>query len=177
MKKTSIFAAGTLAVGAVLAGSALAHHSFAMFDTSKHVMIEGTVDNWAFTNPHAWLYINVTNEKGEVEKWGFEGSAPVSQIRRGITGETFKPGDKVRVVMCPLRDARKGGHMAFVKLADGKVITPNDAGCPAGPNVKKWQDEGWLDKAKNFEAHLVEGAATSSALTSSPTGSTQPAGQ
>jgi hypothetical protein len=169
MRKLPILAAA-LSLGLAMAGPALAHHSFAMFDTSKQVMVEGTVETWAFNNPHAWLFITVANEAGETERWGFEGSAPVSQIGRGITGETFKPGDVVRVVMCPLRDGRNGGHLAFVKLADGSVVTPNDAGCPAGPNVAKWQDEGWLDNAANFEAHLIEGAKTPSALESSPTG-------
>lgn len=167
---------GALALSLGIVAPALAHHSFAMFDTSKQVMVEGTVESWAFNNPHAWLFITVDNN-GEEQRWGFEGSAPVSQIARGITGDTFKPGDTVRVVMCPLRDGRNGGHMAFVKLADGSVVTPNDAGCPAGDNVKLWQDNGWLDSAPNFEAHLIEGKATPSALESSPTGVEAPAAQ
>ena len=168
MKHLPIWGALALSIG--LAAPAVAHHSFAMFDTSKQVMVEGTVERWAFNNPHAWLFITLKNEAGEDQRWGFEGSAPVSQISRGITGDTFRPGDVVRVVMCPLRDGRNGGHMAFVKLPDGTVVTPNDAGCPAGENVTKWQTEGWLDGAANFEAHLIEGKETPSALQSSPTG-------
>lgn len=159
-----------LAIALGITTPAMAHHSFAMFDTSRHVMVEGTVENWAFNNPHTWLFINVKNEAGENIRWGFEGSAPVGQIARGITGETFKNGDAVRVVMCPLRDGRNGGHMAFVKLNDGSVVTPNDAGCPAGPNVERWTTEGWLDNAANFEAHLIENAVTPSALKASETG-------
>jgi hypothetical protein len=154
---------------ALVALPVAAHHSFAMFDTSKQVMLEGTVETWAFNNPHTWLFIEVDVD-GESQRWGFEGSAPVSQLGRGITGETFQPGDTVRVVMCPMRDGRQGGHMAFVQLEDGSVVTPNDAGCPAGPNVERWQTNGWLESAANFDAYLVEDARATPALQGSPIG-------
>lgn len=131
MKKQAFLA--SLAAAVLLpAEVGLAHHSFAMFDTSKRMLVECEVVDWAFNNPHCWLFINVDGAGGEIEKWGFEGAAPVSLIGRGVTGTTFEPGDRVRVVMCPLRDGRKGGHLAVVETEDGSTYTPNDAGC-AGP--------------------------------------------
>ena len=106
-----------------------AHHSFSMFDRETEMYLTGVVDRWAFNNPHAWLYIKVKDENGNEVEWGFEGNAPPSLVRNGITGRTFKPGDVVSVMFSPLADGRPGGAMCFVKVADGTYLTPADGGC------------------------------------------------
>ena len=166
---TKILAGSTMA-SLLLVGTALAHHSFAMFDVSKQVYLEGTVTSWAFNNPHTWLFIEIETDDGETQVWGFEGSAPVSQLSRGISGDTFQQGDFVRVAMCPMRDGRHGGHMAFVQLEDGSIVTPNDAGCPAGDNVTRWEENGWFESLVNFDAVAIPGAPELSAVETSPTG-------
>lgn len=130
-----------------------AHHSFAMFDTTVRMYLEGTVENWAFNNPHSWLYIRVAGANGESTLWGFEGAAPPSLVRRGIVGNTYEPGDVVKVVTCPLRDGRPGGHLSFVVQEDGSTTTPNDAPCAGGPTLERWKAEGWLDAAKSGDTH------------------------
>jgi hypothetical protein len=67
-----------------------------MFDRDTQMVKTGTVQRWAFNNPHSWLYVNVTNADGTETLWSFEGSAPPSLVQRGITGATFEPGDTVR---------------------------------------------------------------------------------
>ncbi len=97
-----------VAAGVLIAAVAEAHHSFAMFDRNTEIVKSGTVVRWAFNNPHSWLYLNVKGEDGKETLWSFEGSAPTGLIQRGITGDTFKPGDNVTFMYCPLRDGRPG---------------------------------------------------------------------
>jgi hypothetical protein len=112
-----------LAGSALMLGSALAHHSFAMFDRTKKVSVTGTVRTFEWSNPHVWLWINSVNGKGEQEVWGFEGAAPGEMARlRGWTRNTFVKGDKVIVEAAPLKDGRTGGSMGKVTRPDGTVI-------------------------------------------------------
>ncbi len=128
-----------------LATTASSHHSFSMFDKDTELVITGTVSEWAFNNPHAWLHVNVVGEDGETTLWSFEGAAPPSLVRRGITGRTFKPGDAVTVMFCPLTDGRTGGAIAWAKLADASYVSPNDGGCRGGQdNISRW--ERWLEQ-------------------------------
>lgn len=128
-----------------LAQGVLAHHSFSMFDRNTEMVIEGTVAQWAFNNPHAWLYVDTVDENGATVQWSFEGAAPPSLIRRGVTGRTFKAGDRILVMFCPLTDGRPGGAMAWARLADGSYVLPNDGGCRSGQqSISKW--EGLLEQ-------------------------------
>ena len=137
-----LLAAGGLTLAA---GSALAHHSFSMFDRATERIIEGTVTRWAFNNPHAWLYVNAPDENGEEVLWSFEGAAPPSLIGRGITGRTFEPGDTITVMFCPLVDGRPGGALGWVKQADGSYVTANDGGCRGGQeSISRWQR--WIEE-------------------------------
>jgi hypothetical protein len=140
MKKLiSVLSVGLIAAGAITA--AQAHHSFAMFDRDTQVVKSGTVQRWAFNNPHSWLYVNVKNEDGSTTLWSFEGSAPTGLIQRGITGDTFKPGATVQFMFCPLRDGRPGGAIGWAKLDDGKYLNPADGGCNGGEaNQKAWAE-------------------------------------
>ena len=133
------------AAALLTATSVQAHHSFAMFDGQTQIVKSGTVVRWAFNNPHSWLYLNVKNPDGTETLWSFEGSAPTGLIQRGITGDTFKPGDTVQFMYCPLRDGRPGGAIGWAKLDDGKFMNPADGGCNGGEaNQKKWTE--WLAK-------------------------------
>ncbi len=129
-----------------LASGALAHHSFSMFDQDIEMVVQGKVARWAFNNPHAWLYVNVVGDNGEVVEWGFEGGAPPSLIRNGITGRSFKPGDEVTVMFSPLTGGRPGGALCWIKIEDGSYLKPADGGCGARDpeNISRW--EKWIDQ-------------------------------
>jgi len=148
-----------VALAAVLLtmAAAEAHHSFAMFDRDTQIVKTGTVQRWAFNNPHSWLYMNIKNEDGTETLWSFEGSAPTGLIQRGITGDTLKPGATVTFMFCPLKDGRPGGAIGWAKLEDGQYINPADGGCNGNEeNQKKWAD--WL--AKGYTSSKDAEAAT-----------------
>jgi hypothetical protein len=114
----------------VLAGipAASAHHSFAMFDRTKEVKLDGTVKEWQFTNPHSWLQLFVV-ENGTPVEYGIEGSSVNTLLRIGWGPKTFKPGDKISVIINPLRDGTKAGAFVKATLPDGRILssgqTPN----------------------------------------------------
>jgi len=103
---------------------ALAHHAAAMFETEKTVTVSGTVEEFAYVNPHAWLYVVVTDDKGEETLWGFEAEGPSALMRAGIKNNALQPGDLVTVTARPLRDGRPAGALVSVTKADGTVLAP-----------------------------------------------------
>lgn len=111
---STVFAAGV--------APASAHHSFSMFDFSKEVTLTGTVSKFEWTNPHSFIWVDVVNAEGKVETWGAEGQSPNFLGRRGWSKDTVKPGDKVTLVISPLRDGRTGGMFKSMTLPTGKVI-------------------------------------------------------
>ncbi|HVY80159.1 MAG TPA: DUF6152 family protein [Steroidobacteraceae bacterium] len=108
-----------------LAGMALpvfAHHSFAMFDREKEVTLVGTVREFQWTNPHAFIEMDVPDASGTIQKWSIELNSPNNLTRQGWRSSMLKPGDKISVTMNPLRDGKRGGLFVSVVLPDGKVI-------------------------------------------------------
>jgi len=107
-----------LAAGAGGAGAALAHHSFAMFDQTRQVTVTGTVKEFQWTNPHA--FIEVEDAQGKL--WSVELNSPNNLRRQGWTRTAMKAGDHVTVVLNPLRDGKPGGLFNAVTLPGGKVL-------------------------------------------------------
>ncbi|HTK35006.1 MAG TPA: DUF6152 family protein [Caulobacteraceae bacterium] len=101
---------------AVAALPAMAHHSAAMYDNTKKVTLEGTVRDWQWTNPHIFLELMVL-QGGVPQEYSLEGASP-SLVRKhnGWTREMLKAGDKVTVVMAPLRDGRHGGSVQSISI-------------------------------------------------------------
>ncbi len=118
---------GSLFSAALLLASfngAWAHHSFAMFDQTKHATIEGTVREFQWTAPHVWLDVMVTDEVGaEPVLWGIESQSPRILFNRGWGPYTVKAGESVVVDIHPARDGMPGGQMLRVTFADGRVIS------------------------------------------------------
>ena len=115
--------AGLLAAAMVLGivSPAWSHHSHAMFDHTKEISVTGTVTQWLFRNPHAFLYIDVKNESGAVVNYSIEMSNIPNMITRGFATVTFKPGDKITAKVHPLKDGRPGGNYVSIVAADGKL--------------------------------------------------------
>jgi hypothetical protein len=111
-----------LTVSAVAVTGLSAHHSHAMFDTSREVTITGTVSNFVYRNPHVFLYVDVKGDNGQVQEWAVEMSNISNMERRGIFRSTFKSGDTVTVKINPLRDGRPGGNYTSVTTAEGKTL-------------------------------------------------------
>src|SRR5215470_12800985 len=98
------------------------HHSFAAFDITTQKTITGTVKEVQWTNPHIWLWIDVPNDKGGADTYGFEGMSPNFLARRGWTRTTLKIGDKITINYRPMKDGSKGG-MFMTGQANGKLLS------------------------------------------------------
>lgn len=105
-------------------GPAYAHHSEAPFyDQTKTVEIRGIVKNWVFRNPHPFLYVEVTDEKGAKNDWILEFVGPVRLIKQGWSAKTFVPGEVVSATGHPSRAPGTYGLSPLkVSRADGTVI-------------------------------------------------------
>ena len=109
----------TAAVLVLLCVPAVGHHSSAMFDDQSEITLTGEVTRFDYLNPHSWLYMNVTEDDGTVTEWGFELSAPPLLRRAGVSPNTWRPGDLVRVRTYPLKDGRPAGSLRGIVKADG----------------------------------------------------------
>jgi hypothetical protein len=79
----------------IASGPTFAHHGTASYDTKNIVTVKGTMTDFRFINPHVQLYFDVKNDKGEVEKWQAELTAPNKLSRAGWDKHTLKPGDSI----------------------------------------------------------------------------------
>ena len=129
MTRKAFGLAGIAAV--LLAAPAFAHHSFAMFDQSKVLYLTGAVTEFEFINPHAWLHVGITNDKGDVSTWSFEGGSPSQLVRLGWSKDNFAIGDKVEIGFRPMKDGSRGGQLMSVKLTNGQRLCSN-RGCGDG---------------------------------------------
>ena len=108
--------------------SSNAHHSFAaVFDASSSVEVSGVVTEVEWMNPHAWIYIDVTGDDGEVVNWGFELGSPNGLIRRGWNRNSVKIGDAVSVAGYRARDGSNRGNVKSIVLANGDELTGNSS--------------------------------------------------
>jgi hypothetical protein len=93
-----------VALGLALVPTAWAHHSQSEYDLRSKVEVDGKVTKVEWKSPHAWIYVDVTNGKGETVNWSFELPSPVTLMRRGWTRDSLKPGDHIKVVGAPARN-------------------------------------------------------------------------
>lgn len=115
--------------------SALAHHSFAMFDRKVLAEISGTVKDLQWTNPHVYLDVVSEDDAGVTTTWTFEAGAPLQLENAGLKKTAIKPGDKVTVYMHPLKSGAPGGELATVIMADGHEFKL-DQGAPPPPKAQ-----------------------------------------
>jgi len=115
---------GLSLIAAVLAvQSAVAHHAFAAeFDADQPVKVKGTLNKMEWTNPHAWLVVDVKDADGKVVTWRFELGAPNALLRLGWRTDTLPVGVEVEVEGFR---AKAGGPVAngrSIKTADGREL-------------------------------------------------------
>jgi len=119
-RRTALFTA----FGSVLAiASGSAHHSTAMYDTQNPVTVSGTVKKVEWTNPHAFLYIEVKDEKaGKTVEWEIE-LMSLNHLRSyGWTSKTVKVGDTIFATGSPAKSGAPSMIASRVKLPDGREI-------------------------------------------------------
>ena len=98
------------------------HHSAAMFDFEHERSYSGTVREFQWTNPHCYIQLVVRNERGKDEEWSLEMGAPMYLFNQGWRRSTVKPGDRLDVVIAPLRNGSKGGLLLKAVSADGSAL-------------------------------------------------------
>src|SRR5258706_3228024 len=129
VRALAVVGIATLAVYAI---PAVAHHSFAMFDASKTVTLEGSVKEFQWTNPHAWILLNVANPQGQADVWAIELNGPSGLARDGWKPKTLTPGMNVSVTIHPLHDGTNGGQVLNFKVPEGSPMGPGGIGPNSG---------------------------------------------
>ena len=123
-KSFSISTIAALALaGGAWAGTALAHHSNAHFDQSAHISLQGEVVEYQLINPHAFIYLNVENENGEVTEWALQTGGNVGRlIRANWSQDSMVTGDTITATGAPMRDGTPGVLLVTVTLPDGTIL-------------------------------------------------------
>ncbi len=99
-----------------------AHHSVAMYNMTDLVTIKGIVTRVEWTNPHVFVYLNVKDDKGEVNEWAMEVDSIVLMRRYGWTKNTVKPGDEISCTGGAAKTGAKIMRGTMVELADGTKL-------------------------------------------------------
>lgn len=118
---------GVLLAFVVLAVSVLpvsAHHAFALeYDEGRSILLKGVITKVEWKNPHTYVYIDVKDPHGTVERWALEGNPPNLLIRIGWMREMLKPGDHITVFgYLP----RMSSDLAIANVAAGRRVTLAD---------------------------------------------------
>ena len=124
--KNNTLAAAVAGLGLSLVASlGTAHHSFsAQFDAEKPLRLTGIVTKVQWRNPHAWFYIDVEDDEGNVANWGMELGSPNLLMRQGWTRSSMKVGDAVTVEGFHAWDGSNTGNARVITLvATGKILS------------------------------------------------------
>ena len=122
MKSNIVVTVSMCFVALIFAVPVAAHHSAFAFDTDNTLIVEGTVTEWFWANPHCLLKFDVTSDSGEVIQWVTETQAPANMIDAGWRKNDLKPGDEVTVTVQPAKNGNPVGRIVRVEFADGRTL-------------------------------------------------------
>ena len=105
-----------------LVPAAWAHHSQSEYDLRSKVEVEGTVTKIEWRSPHAWIYVDAGDAKGQKVSWSFELPSPVTLMRRGWTRDSLKPGDRIKVTGSRARNFPDIALAITIKDGNGKAL-------------------------------------------------------
>jgi hypothetical protein len=113
-----------VAAGLVPAGVASLHHSLmAEFDFGKTLELTGIVARVQWSNPHPYIYMDVENQAGQVERWAWQLGSPNGLERKGWTATTIRVGEQITASGTPARDGSRKANTVSVRLGDGKWLS------------------------------------------------------
>ena len=101
-----------------------AHHSTSMYDSQNPRTLTGVVKKFEWTNPHAFIYVEVKDEKtGKTVEWEVE-MMSLNHLRSyGWTSKTVKAGETISCTGAPARSGAPTMIANRMKLADGREIS------------------------------------------------------
>ena len=113
-----------LALGVLSGGPVLAHHSFAPYESTLQIKLSGVVTEFKWVNPHVYIEIDAADEKtGEKRHWLVEGASTSILNRAGWKFNMIKPGDRITVIVSPLRNGEPAALLKQITLADGRKFS------------------------------------------------------
>jgi hypothetical protein len=119
--KNTILIAAVAAIIAFAAPRAFAHHSFAAeYDGTKPITLKGKVTMFEWVNPHSWVYIDVTDDKGNTVNWACETAPPNMLYRQGWRKDSLKAGDEIVIDGFMAKDGTHTLNARTVQTPDGK---------------------------------------------------------
>jgi hypothetical protein len=119
----SLHAVTAVLLVVLLAADGAAHHSFAVFDHSQTVTINGTVTKFQWTNPHGFLEVDYRASDGTTKHYTIELTSINMLTRAGWTSRSIKAGDAVKAIVAPLLSGEPGGLLLEVALPNGRTLT------------------------------------------------------
>ena len=134
----------TLPIALLLASTTSAHHSFTGLDRESTVVIAGAVSRYVYANPHVYLFVETTDERGETVEWEIQSGTVPLMARAGWARDTLEPGDHVTVAAHPTRDPQdlRGQGVSLTK-ADGTVLAMISSYGQQQPEVTGSTSELW----------------------------------
>jgi hypothetical protein len=127
MLKSALASFAIIAVVGAMTPAA-AHHSGAMFDNQKEVVLNGMVTQFQYTNPHSWIQLKVPAANGSAVEWSIETAAPIVLLRAGIKANALRTGDKITLRAHPMKNGTAAGSLIDVKMEDGTVLSLKGSG-------------------------------------------------
>lgn len=110
-----------LLAATLLATAAVAHHGTSQYDMDNEIVLKGTVTEWRWSNPHAWLQLEAVDAAGKREQWTIE-SAPLGWLERnGWSNSSLVQGESITLKISPTRVGERGGIMREVTHANGET--------------------------------------------------------
>jgi hypothetical protein len=151
--------------------TAVAHHSPAIFDQDREIVLEGVVSGYNWKYPHVYIFVDAEDDSRQIMRWQVEGDDPKTMSRSGWTATTLVVGDRVLVRAHPDRNAERH-HALMVSLTtpDGTTLIPEVLDAPP-PTVAAvdifslWDPSAFNDVVENVDSgSLTEKGAAAQAV-------------
>jgi hypothetical protein len=135
--KRQMRVAAVAAVAVLAAGTAAAHHSFsAEYDDKKPLKVTGTVTTMKWSNPHAWIYVDVKDKSGKVVNWAFETGGANALYRRGWRKQDLVPGTVVTIDAFQARNGTPTANAQSILMPDGTRLFAGSSSPTASTGAK-----------------------------------------
>ena len=120
--RAQLSAAAALCFALLIAAPAFAHHSTAPYDMENPITLKGVVERLEWTNPHAYIYVKVTDDQGHDGEWAVEINSPNYLKHNGWTRNTIKAGDTITFTGGAAKSGAKTMRCTTVQLASGEKL-------------------------------------------------------